>query len=166
VAGWVVAMAWLVYGIAQSQVLTVGEVVGERVIMGDPLIFHWVAILIKGPLEPNEIIMVGEAATAAWVGLLVTAINLLPIGQLDGGHVLYGLTREKQHLLGWIAMIILIGLGFQSPMWWVFAALGLVFKVPHPPTLDDARRPGIGAVLLGIAALVIFVLSFTPIPFQ
>ena len=166
VAGWIVALAWLAYGIAQSQVFTIDQAPVDRMRLGDPLVFGWMVTLIKGELASNQILMAGEAATAAWVGLLVTAINLLPIGQLDGGHVLYGLTREKQHLLGWIAMVILFGLGFQSPLWWVFAAMGLIFKVPHPPTIDDTRRPSRASIVLGIFAIVIFVLSFTPAPFQ
>jgi len=116
--------------------------------------------------DPNQAYLLSEAAMAGWVGLLVTAINMLPIGQLDGGHVIYGLAPRRQAMLGWLGLGLLMVLGFQSAMWWVFAALGLFMGVGHPPTLDDRRPVSRGARLLGWTALVILLLSFTPVPFQ
>jgi hypothetical protein len=169
IAGWLVALAWLVYGLTRSTIMPIGPVdisVIPFFLDGESFLIKGLVPWLVGVAGPNEYYHLTDAAFAGWVGLLVTAMNMLPIGQLDGGHVLYGLTQQRQHILGWIAVVILIGLGFQSPMWWVFAALGLIFKVPHPPTMDDERSPGTTALVVGWAAIIIFVISFTPIPFQ
>jgi membrane-associated protease RseP (regulator of RpoE activity) len=107
-----------------------------------------------------------EGAFAGWVGLLVTAINLLPIGQLDGGHILYGSARRLQHTFAIAALVGLFFLGFLSTTWWVFAAMGFIFGVKHPPTLNDSIAPSRFATGMAIASLIIFGLSFTPIPFR
>ena len=117
-------------------------------------------------MAPGTSYILTEAAFAGWVGLLVTAINLLPIGQLDGGHIVYGLARRIQPTLGYVAMGALLLLGFQSPLWWLFAAFGLVFGVKHPPTLDDGKPLSRPALVMGVMAIVIIMLSFTPVPFR
>jgi membrane-associated protease RseP (regulator of RpoE activity) len=91
---------------------------------------------------------------------------MLPIGQLDGGHVIYGLAGRRQAVLGWLALGVLLVLGFQSAMWWVFAALGFIMGVAHPPTLNDQKPPSLAARTMGWIALIILVVSFTPVPFQ
>jgi len=169
IAGWIVALFWLIYGLSQSAIATPYNVTSTTIPMvleGESLLVKFLTPILAGPSVPGTFYAFTEAAFAGWVGMLVTAINMLPIGQLDGGHVLYGLGREKQHILGWIAMVVLIGLGFQSMMWWVFAALGLIFRVPHPPTLDDRKELPMPARVMGWASIVIFVISFTPIPFR
>ena len=98
--------------------------------------------------------------------MLVTAINLLPIGQLDGGHIFYGLFPRKQPVLGYIALAGLFFLGFWVRMWWVMAAIGIIFKVYHPPTLNDDLKPEPHAIVMGFIAIMILVVSFTPIPFR
>ncbi len=170
IAGWIVAFGWLVYGFSHSTIVSNISPVDQTgivfTLVGESLLVKTLAPAIIGKLTPGYSYLFTEAAFAGWVGLLVTAMNMLPIGQLDGGHVLYGLVRRRQALLGWLAMAGLIILGFTAPMWWVFAALGFIFKVAHPPTLDDRRQPSRVALLMGWVALIIFVISFTPVPFQ
>jgi membrane-associated protease RseP (regulator of RpoE activity) len=132
---------------------------------GESLLVSLLAPLFIGDLGLGNSYLFTEAAFAGWVGLLVTAINMLPIGQLDGGHVLYGLAPRKQAMLGWAAMAVLLVLGFQSRLWWVFAAMGFIFKVPHPPTLDDRRELSRTALVMAIISLIILALSFAPVPF-
>ncbi len=169
IAGWIVAIAWLCYGLSQSAILPLGafgpgdmafSMDGESILMRA---FTW---LLVGSAPPEHFFKLSEAAFAGWVGLLVTAINLLPIGQLDGGHIIYGLARRRQHIMGKIATAGLVLLGFQSPMWWFFAAFGLFFGMSHPPTLDDRRPLSRTATLMGWIALGILVVSFTPVPFR
>ena len=169
IAGWVVALGWLIYGLSTSFVLP-AELVGFSgmpfSLSGESLLTQALVPILIGPAPPNAFYVFSEAAFAGWVGLLVTALNMLPIGQLDGGHVIYGLAGRRQRLFGWVALGVLVVLGFQSPTWWVFAALGFAMGIGHPPTLND-RAPVSGpAQLLGWIALAILALSFTPVPFQ
>ncbi len=168
IAGWIVALAWLVYGLAQSSVAPIGTG-GQSYyafsIVGESILMRGLLVSLVGTTPPGTYYLLNEAAFAGWVGLLVTAINMLPIGQLDGGHVLYGLIRRKQRILAVLAMGVLLVLGFNSPMWWLFAGFGLFFGLKHPPTMDDSRQPSRTAIAMGIVSIIILILSFTPAPF-
>lgn len=169
IAGWIVAVGWLLYGLSQSvclppELIPPGEL--AFTLEGESLLMRAATLTIIGAAPAGQFYLLTEAAFAGWVGLLVTAINLLPMGQLDGGHILYGLVRRRQYLLGRITLIALVFLGFFSLMWWLFAALGLFFGVKHPPTLQDSRPPSTAALAMGLVAIGIMILSFTPIPFQ
>jgi membrane-associated protease RseP (regulator of RpoE activity) len=114
----------------------------------------------------------GPIVFAAWAGLLVTALNLLPIGQLDGGHVAYALLGRRAWTLAYVVLLLLGGLGVYLalignpawPTWLIWAALGLFMGPRHPSPLDDVSPVGGKRVLLGILMAVIFVLTFVPIP--
>lgn len=114
----------------------------------------------------------GPVAFAAWAGLLVTALNLLPIGQLDGGHVAYALLGRRAWRLAYLMIILMGVLGFYLflignpawPTWILWAGLGLLFGPRHPPPLNDASRLGPGRTLLGILLAIIWVLIFVPAP--
>ncbi|MFH1688578.1 MAG: site-2 protease family protein [bacterium] len=169
IAGWIVAVGWLVYGLSNSVIIpaTAFEPVEMAFSMeGESLLMRLITGAILGQAPAGHFYRLTEAAFAGWVGLLVTAINMLPIGQLDGGHVLYGLFRRRQHIMGMIATGGLLLFGIQSTMWWFFAAFGLFFGMKHPPTLDDARPLSQNARLMGWIALVILVIPFTPVPFR
>jgi membrane-associated protease RseP (regulator of RpoE activity) len=100
------------------------------------------------------------------VGTLATALNLLPIGQLDGGHILYAVTANKHKLLSRIFVVALVPLGiYYSRSWLVWAALLFFFALRHPVICDVAPL-GRTRVLLGLAGLVIFLLTFTVVPIR
>ncbi|MFZ5980962.1 MAG: site-2 protease family protein [Candidatus Zixiibacteriota bacterium] len=169
ITGWLVALFWLFYGLSRSTILPAEAVPATSLAFtldGESILIRLLAPLLAGLPADNHYYVFTEAAFAGWVGILITAINLLPIGQLDGGHIIYGLLRRKQKYFGWGAMLGLLVLGYQSPMWWFFAAFGFVFGVAHPPTLEDFHPPGNAAGAMGVAALIILMLSFTPRPFQ
>jgi membrane-associated protease RseP (regulator of RpoE activity) len=170
IAGWIVALGWLIYGLSHSSIVTpeIAANTGEMVfsLQGKSILMRLATLALIGPVPEGQFYFLSEAAFAGWVGLLVTAINLLPIGQLDGGHILYGLFRTKQRYLAMVAMVALLALGFQSPMWWFFAAFGLFFGVKHPPTLNDNFSIGRTAFLMAIGSILILILSFTPVPFR
>ncbi len=169
IAGWIVAVFWLLYGLSQSAVLP-PEAFSPGVIpfslMGESILMKISALYLIGPAPAGYVYVLSEAAFAGWVGLLVTALNLLPIGQLDGGHILYGLGPSKQKMLGMAAMAALLVLGLRSPMWWFFALFGIVFGIKHPPTLNDRSKPGKTATAMAVISIIIMIVSFTPIPFQ
>ena len=169
IAGWVVAIGWLVYGLTNSAIISeeLAAFSGMAFTLdGESILIKALVPWLIGPAPSGSLYAFSEAAFAGWVGLLVTALNMLPIGQLDGGHVLYGLTPRKQATLGWIALAGLLVLGFQSSIWWIFGGLAFVMGVVHPPTLDDQKPPPRTARILGWLSLVILLLSFTPVPFQ
>ncbi len=106
-------------------------------------------------------------AFAGWVGLFVTAINLLPAGQLDGGHVARALFGRNQFYLSWAAVIILFGMSILTsyPGWIIFGFLILMLGVRHPPPLNDLTRLDLPRKFVGIAAVAILFVTFVPQPF-
>ncbi|MBC7228184.1 MAG: site-2 protease family protein [Thermoflexales bacterium] len=114
----------------------------------------------------------GPVVFAAWAGLLVTALNLLPIGQLDGGHVAYALLGRRAWRLAYLVIGLLVALGMYLwvtgnpawPTWVIWAVLGLLFGPRHPPPLNDASRLGPGRTFLGILMVIIWLVTFVPVP--
>lgn len=170
IAGWILAIGWLIYGLTQSIIVSPESAIGTGDLVfaleGESILMRLATLTIIGPAPEGQFYLLSEAAFAGWVGLLVTAINLLPIGQLDGGHILYGLFRSRQKILAALAMVALIALGFQSPMWWLFAGFGLFFGITHPPTLNDEKPISKTALIMAIISILIMALSFTPVPFR
>ncbi len=161
-AGLVPTLLFCWFGLQWSHV---GPIVpgGQR--FGDPLLFRWLYRWHFGPLPPGYDVYLHPVAWAAWVGMLITALNLIPIGQLDGGHVLYALLRRKAHL---IARGLLIG-GFVAAAihyWWWLPMLVLLLLIGsrHPPTAADHTPLGPGRTLLGWITLGFIVVGFTPEP--
>jgi membrane-associated protease RseP (regulator of RpoE activity) len=164
IAGWIVAVAWLIYGLPHSVLVPITGAGMTQI--GDSMIMTVLQKIMLGSPPPGYDYALNEAAFAGWAGLLVTALNMLPIGQLDGGHVLYGLLQKRQKYFGWGAAVALLGLGFQSPMWWLMGGLGILMGVAHPPTIMDDRPPTQSAAVMGVIALIILVLSFAPVPIR
>ena len=103
-------------------------------------------------------------AFAGWVGLFVTAINLLPAGQLDGGHIARALLGDKQRYLSWGAVLLLLALGLGYVGWFLFALIILLLGVRHPPPLNDLTKLKPSRQALGILAIAILILTFVPTP--
>lgn len=109
---------------------------------------------------------------AAWIGMFMTALNLVPVGQLDGGHAAYALFGERGHRLlsrGFFALVALLGVVafavFDTPVWFLYVVLlGLFAFRPHPPTLSSEPEIGTGRRVVAAVVLLIFVLSFLPVP--
>jgi membrane-associated protease RseP (regulator of RpoE activity) len=152
-----------------SQELTVVTPTPGLPLFSEPLAFHWAMQWLGPPLEPgpNQVLGIGMYGLAAWFGLLLTALNLMPVGQLDGGHAMYALFRSRAVLISRIVTWLSLGLFYFGPayaLWWFL--LRWLGKRPHPPTLDDEAP--LGGVRVGVALLcvAIFVVSFTPDPFS
>jgi membrane-associated protease RseP (regulator of RpoE activity) len=162
IAGFVTLIGPLAAGLSLSKVVPGAAGQGD-IVFGNPLLlraFEW----IQFPGVPAGDIFLHPVARAAWVGLLATALNLLPIGQLDGGHILYVFAGERTKLLSRLFVALLIPLGFLFAWTWLFWAVVLFFFGLRHPSVYDPYPIGRGRTWLAIAALAIFVLSFTFTP--
>jgi len=164
IAGFVVAVAALMYGLQQAAIVPIGS--HEGLWLGYSLLIKFLSWLVVGPLPDGYDYVLGPAAFAGWVGLLVTMINLLPLGQLDGGHIIYGLIGRWQHKISRVFLVAMMILGFWWAGWWFFGVLVFLFGINHPPTYNDDKKLPLPARVMGIASLVIFVISFIPMPFR
>ncbi len=169
IAGFLVAVPALVVGLALSNVAALpGDFVGLS--LGEPPLFRAVAWLIWGSVPDGHSINLHPMAFAAWFGLLATALNLFPIGQLDGGHIAYAVLGPRSTLVSLGAVGATVLLAFQSMSWLVWAVLMVVmlalFGPRHPRTVDehvplDPPRQRLAAFAAGM-----FILCFTPAPVE
>jgi membrane-associated protease RseP (regulator of RpoE activity) len=168
-AGFLVAVPALFIGMTLSNVVPLPpNFVGLE--LGEPVILKLASRLVWGPIPSHLSLNLHPVALAAWFGLLVTAINLFPIGQLDGGHVAYAVLGRRSFYVSIGAVAIAVGLCFYSYSWIVWTALAVAllwrFGWRHPPTWDDHVPLDRTRVWLAIAAVIVFVLCFTPAPIQ
>jgi membrane-associated protease RseP (regulator of RpoE activity) len=163
-AGFAVLVPALLIGIHESKViLQVPE--GEALVFGIPAIQR-IAEWFFFPHARPEDILLHPVARAAWVGILATALNLLPIGQMDGGHILYAFTGRRHKLLSRIFVLGLVPLGiFYSHSWLVWAAVLFFFGLRHP-VIYDVTKLDRNRTALGLVALAIFLLTFTLAPLR
>ena len=165
IAGFVISVLVIAIGLSQSQV--VEEVPGQGLILGESLIFKLISWLVLPEVTEGHTVLLSPAAFAGWAGVLVTMLNLLPIGQLDGGHIMYALLGKNQRRVALAATFALIPLGsFLWPGWFIWLVLVLVIKVGHPPTLNDQMPLDFKRKVIGWLAMLIFILSFTPVPIK
>ncbi len=144
--------AWL--GTVQKPVVVTSSQVTTLISL--PLIYNLIPFL--------QIHSVHPVAFAAWVGFLVTAINLFPIGQLDGGHIARGLLGKNAKYLSYAFVIILILFGIYYFSWILFAVIVIILGLTHPPPLNDISRPGKKEIMVGIVAVALVAISFSPVP--
>src|SRR5579862_4512785 len=163
-AGFVALVSPLIAGIALSKVVPgIGR--SGDLIFGTPLIIRLME-WVRFPGVPIADIYLHPVARAAWVGLLATALNLLPIGQLDGGHILYAFVGEKMRWLSRIFVALLVPMGlFFTYSWLVWAVILFFFGMRHPSIIDPVPV-GRTRSWLGVAALAMFLLSFTAAPIR
>ncbi len=172
-AGFVVAVLALVVGLRHSSVTSIQGATEQFIVIGADLhLFLGNSALLVGLRE----LLIGEGtvhlsplAFAGWVGVLVTMLNLLPLGQLDGGHVVYALFGEKQRVIGTAAWLSLFGLGFLPGQWWwwIWAILILLLgrgRLGHPQVLDRHRKLPRSRRPLGWVTALLFFATFTPVP--
>ncbi len=164
VVGFVIALPALAIAISVSKVVP-GAAVNAPLVFGNPPLVWLLKAVLRPNVKPGNLLL-NPVGYAAWVGLFVTALNLLPASQLDGGHVLYAVAPERHRLLSLLVVIALLPLGYFWMGWVLWAFLLLIIGLRHPPLLDrweplDAKRR-----FWAFVALVIFLLCFTPIPFS
>jgi membrane-associated protease RseP (regulator of RpoE activity) len=165
-AGLVIAIPLLLYGLAISPVGPL-PTQGNYYLEGNSLLYLGAKYLIHGQILPGNglDVMLNPIAFAAWFGLLVTAFNLLPVGQLDGGHVIFTLIGDKIQIVGTLFVAALLVMGVMLWQgWFVWALLIFLLGVGHPPPLNDVTPLSRGRKLLALLTIFIFVLVFTPVP--
>jgi len=167
IAGFIVAVPALIIGLSLSQVVDISTTeIG--ITLGDSILMKFLVAVIFPNLGGTEDIMLHPIAFAGWIGLLVTMLNLLPIGQLDGGHIAYAMLGRKHAKVAKFALLALIPMGLLSLNWLVWAALILLLMrtTKHPPVNDVDVPLSDKNKRIGYFCLTIFVLCFIPIPFS
>jgi len=164
-AGFVVAIFVTWWGLDHSIVIPRSAASGSLG-LGSSLIFHALSYITVGPIPATHDVSLHPVAFAGWIGFFVTAMNLLPIGQLDGGHIVYSLLGARHRLFSMLMIAALAVLGALTwPGWFVWAALILIIGIWHPP-IEDQREPmDPKRRLIAASALAVFVLTFIPTPF-
>jgi membrane-associated protease RseP (regulator of RpoE activity) len=163
-AGFAVALVALVIGLHWSQV-EVGISSASPFYVGRSILIDWCISLVLGDLPRGASVNLHPIAEAAWFGLFVTCLNLIPIGQLDGGHVAYALWGGRQRTIAfWVIPVLLVlgYLGWQG--WWLWVFVSTLLGVGHPPIPDPASPLGLTRTWLGRATVLLFILIFTPFP--
>ncbi len=163
-AGFAVCLPVLVLGVLEAQVVPAAPA-DQGFSLGEPLAFQWMARWFLGAVPEGMDLSIGPLGLAAWFGLFVTALNLMPVGQLDGGHAVYALLRRWHPHVSRAAVGLCLVLLYFRPTWLLWTVLLLVLGRRHPPTLDDQPPVGWSRVVLGLFALAVFAVCFTPNPF-
>jgi membrane-associated protease RseP (regulator of RpoE activity) len=164
--GFVVAIPILIYGVAHSRVVPSIASPDADVVFGVPLALRMLARWFFPGVNPLTLLL-HPVGRAAWVGLFATALNLLPAGQLDGGHILRSLSPRLHKWIGWIVPLILIALGLayrQITVWTMWAGILIALRFLRIPPIYDERRLDSKRVALAAVALLVMILSFMPVP--
>jgi len=157
------AIPAVIIGLNLSKVIPIQQ---AGLSLGNSILFHSISKIIIGEVPAGNDILLHPVAFAGWIGLFVTALNLLPVGQLDGGHIMYGLIGKYQQWTGWVVFFLMFVFGFFWPGWFLWAILIMVLiKIKHPPPLDDISPISWKHKIVGILTMVFFILTFIPVPF-
>jgi membrane-associated protease RseP (regulator of RpoE activity) len=167
IAGFIVAVPVLFIGTSLSRMVQLPSE-GAVEFFGEPLLVQFAIWLNFGTRPEGYDVIFHPMAFAAWFGLIATALNLLPIAQLDGGHISYAVLGRKSTFVTLGSVATIIGLAFLSMSWIVWAALMVVmlilFGPRHPRTVDEDVPLDPARKWLAAFAVVMFVLCFTPVP--
>jgi membrane-associated protease RseP (regulator of RpoE activity) len=166
-AGLVPTLVFLVVGLQLSHVEVISNP-SRFPSLGEPLLFKALGYLTFGPTGPNDVVVLHPLAFAGWVGVFITALNLIPIGQLDGGHVLYCLLRRRAYpFMQFFLLAAFVGVvAFGYWGWSLMLALLMWMGPLHPPTANDNVPLGTGRTILGWLTLCFVPIGFTPVPFS
>ena len=177
-ASFVLSLPVLAIGLSLSEVIPASDpglypflihFLDQPIRIGSNVIVHVAATLTLPGFGAGNTVILHPLAFAGWLGIFVTALNLIPLGQLDGGHILYAIAGPRQRALGMAFVVLLLPLGLVWWGWWLWGGIALVLgrgKVAHPPVLMEEVPLGRGRTILGWAAIALFILSFSPAPLE
>ncbi|MFA4829841.1 MAG: site-2 protease family protein [Thermodesulfovibrionales bacterium] len=166
IAGFIISLIATLIGLPLSQVILTKGIKGSLA-LGDSLLFSLLSRLILGEIPDSYDVLLHPIAFAGWIGFFVTALNLIPVGQLDGGHIAYAIMGEKHIHISKVLVPVLIVLGFFLwEGWIIWGVLLLILGLRHPPVLYwetplDKNRRAIGWI-----TAIIFIITFIPTPFK
>jgi membrane-associated protease RseP (regulator of RpoE activity) len=172
-AGFIVIVPVAFLGILTAHPATLQLAAGQEqqtIVFGDPLLIQLIARALGSDLN----IQINPFYFAAWIGLLVTSLNLLPVGQLDGGHAIYALFGKRLHAwLGRAAFLIMAALAVlgwvwhSSPSGFLYAVLlAVILRLRHPQVMDEGEPLDATRARVALLTLAVFVLSFLPFPIK
>ncbi len=174
IAGAIVAIPVLTIGLALSTVTSVAAPIpfAHQFMLWGPYPFYLgdslLLLALRALVAPDGVLQLHPVAIAGWAGLLVTMLNLLPLAQLDGGHVTFAMFGRAQRWIARLTWLALLPLGwFFWPLWWVWAVIGLIVgrgRLAHPRVLAPERPLSEGRWWLGMVTLALFALTFMPLP--
>lgn len=169
IAGFVVLVPVLFMGLAMSEILPL-PTSGGGVYLGEPLLFQWATRLVLGPVQDGFGLNAHPMVFASWFGMLATALNLLPFGQLDGGHITYAALRRMSTPISIVTVGTAVVMTFISTSWLFLTVMMVVMLAVlgprHPRVIYEDEPLGPGRLLLAVGALVILALCFTPVPIE
>ncbi len=166
IPGFIVSLAAVIIGVLLSSVQPLPPAEGLTPVFGNSLLFGSIVYLVHGTIPGGFDIVLHPFAWAGWIGFLVTSLNLIPIGQLDGGHVLYSLIGRKQVYAGWISLALLLMLSFIWPGWIVWVILTLLFLMVAHPKIPQTVELSLKEKAAGWFCMVILIITFIPIPVE
>lgn len=166
IAGFIVSVIASIIGLSMSEIVFLKHAEGA-LSLGDSILFSFLSKVVMGVSPDNHDILLHPVAFAGWIGLFVTSLNLIPVGQLDGGHIAFAILGERHRYISIALVVVLAVLGiFYWEGWALWAVLMLILGIKHPPVLywevplDPKRR------FIGILTFIIFIITFIPSPFK
>lgn len=164
-AGILVAFPIYAVGLVTSPHFPLSVLEGDVIYFGEPLLSKLISFLFLTDIPENHFIYWNSVAFAGWIGMLVTMLNLLPAGQLDGGHIMYALFRKHHERIARIMTITIVCLGIFWPGWIIWSIFIVkIAKLKHPPTFFDSVPLTPAHRRIGYAGILTFILVFIPAP--
>lgn len=166
IAGFMVALPFMIVGLLLSTNHVPAYLSGQTLNSLGSSILTNVIIEIFTDIPPGQTLAIHPIFFAAWLGFYLTGINLLPVGQLDGGHVTYALFGRFAHFIAIVTFLGLLAAGFLlHPNWFIWAFFILVGGLRHPPPLNDLSDIGWPRKVIGLMTVILFILIIIPVPF-
>lgn len=163
-AGLCVTIPVLLVGLSLSEIRY--ETVETGLSLGSSMLFSIMSWIVHGSVPESANIILHPIAFSGWIGLLVTSLNLLPVGQLDGGHVAYAVIGPRHGIVAKAVLVILVILGAVGWVGWLVWAVILIFMgIHHPPVIYDWIPLDAKRKVVGWLTISVFVITFTPMPF-
>jgi membrane-associated protease RseP (regulator of RpoE activity) len=169
IAGFIVLVPALFLGMHLSYIVP-APTTGGVYSMGEPLLFQWATRLMFGPIRDGYALNMHPMVFASWFGMLATSLNLLPFGQLDGGHLTYATLGRFSTKISLATVTACVFMTFLSTSWGFMTLMMLVMLFTlgprHPRVIDEHDPLGPGRIAIAVTALLILILCFTPTPIE